>query len=241
MADRGVRPASAALLSLVAMANLQLVSTLAPWNALRGASASSERLIQQHRSVRQCHRQLCVGERRQPPAVCMVARSPTWFPSAPTAVEGPPSASPEQKTSAAIYMVFAGVLLLQLVPPASAIALSAAVIFDEASLPLYIMAPLVLEASHYAFCEVSTRVSRSSSPLQKVDATQSERLDQWRRCLRDRSISTPDFITGWFYRRPEGNDWQQNDGLALATDEPVEVCELRRGNIMEWLSWRSAA
>ena len=59
-------------------------------------------------------------------------------------------------------------------------------------------------------------------------------------CLRDRSIGTADFITGWFYRRPSSasGDWERaNDGLALESDEPVGVSELKRGNVLEWLSW----
>lgn len=141
------------------------------------------------------------------------------------------------RTSPMIHVLFYTAILLQIVPPASAVLLSVDLILqlNEMVMPMYITAPLALEVAHYAFSRSCTWKARGSGSLRKADLIGSDRLTLWQRCLHDRSISTRDFITGWFYRRPGGDEWVRNEGLAVTTDAPLEVEELKRCNVLEWM------
>jgi pimeloyl-ACP methyl ester carboxylesterase len=123
----------------------------------------------------------------------------------------------------------------QALPPAAtaAVAFLVASPIDELALPLYVTLPLVLEAVHYVMSSTSSRAfsGKTTTSLPERDAT--EMVDLWARCLADPTISTTDFITGWFDKAPADRAATPTDGTSIT----VTLVELQRENVADWLSY----
>ena len=120
--------------------------------------------------------------------------------------------------------------MFQTMPPAATIAAGALACADEVMLPLYLTLPLMAEAAHYLISTFSTRAfTGKSKTIPKRSAESQKAL--WRQCLDEPTLSCEAFITGWF--APVDRAATPHDGEEIT----VSLSELRRENVLEWLSY----
>ena len=102
--------------------------------------------------------------------------------------------------------------------------------FDEVALPAALSLYIVLEALHFVFSFVSSARPPKSYELRTRSTSAAERLDTWGRCLRERTTTPEELITGWFYHRSSASR------AAHAQPPPVQLDELAAGNVREWMA-----
>ena len=100
------------------------------------------------------------------------------------------------------YVLSALAAIFQTIPPAATagVCALAALPQAEAALPMYLTLPLILEAAHYIFSSTSSRAFAGSVGPSKTlpEREASDMLELWHTCLADQTITTEDFISGWF-------------------------------------------
>ena len=137
----------------------------------------------------------------------------------------------KKKGIGAGYRAAQGLMIMfQTMPPAATIAAGALACADEVMLPLYLTLPLMAEAAHYLISTFSTRAfTGKSKTIPKRSAESQKAL--WRQCLDEPTLSCEAFITGWF--APVDRAATPHDGEEIT----VSLSELRRENVLEWLSY----
>ena len=120
-----------------------------------------------------------------------------------------------------------------MIPPAATagVVALAALPVDELALPLYFTLPLVLEAAHYVVSATSSRAFSGKAAVSLPERDAGEMVHLWRQCLADPTITTEDFITGWFASSDRKEAPKNGDDIAITLDQ------LQRDNVAEWLAY----
>lgn len=126
--------------------------------------------------------------------------------------------------------VAAGVANVLRTLPSAATATAALLAFDELALPAALTVWCSLEAAHHIVSLSSSRVGLGKSYF-APERGDDEQVELWRRCLDDPTTTAENLILGWFF--PTERAGRPNDGDTIS----VELAELRRGNVEEWLSY----
>ena len=119
--------------------------------------------------------------------------------------------------------------------PAAATATTAALCIlpeVEAATPLFISLPILAEAAHHIYSSVGSRVFPKSTARHTLpERNAEEQLELWQQCLDDPTVSTEDFIRGWFLPASRSDRPTSGDEMMVTLEE------LRRDNVADWLAY----
>ena len=147
----------------------------------------------------------------------------------------PPNGRKEHaEPNAAVRGLAAAASVLQKMPAAATATTAALCILPEveAATPLFISLPILAEAAHHIYSSVGSRVFPKSTARHTLpERNAEEQLELWQQCLDDPTVSTEDFIRGWFLPASRSDRPTSGDEMMVTLEE------LRRDNVADWLAY----